>query len=123
MTVRTTKPAMVLRAELARIGGLALAIEGLLARVGALEASVYSGVFAESGWQRLPSGLIIQWGLANANGTSAFPVAFPAACLQAIASDNDDGTPTTMGVQMTASHITISSSESPGVARYIAIGY
>lgn len=46
---------------------------------------------ASSGYQKLPSGLIIQWGVspAIAGGSSqtiTFPVAFPAGCVSAIAS-------------------------------------
>lgn len=140
MTVRTTKPALNLRERLTaldRDAGLALALAtqsdaeaGLdnttvmtPLRVAQAIAARHTSLRAENGWARMPDGLLIQWGLANANGSSAFPVAFPGACLQAVASDNDDGTPTVMGVQVSATHITVSSSESPGVARYIAIGY
>ena len=42
---------------------------------------------AGSGYQRLPSGLVIQWGMtailsSGSAGTIAFPMAFEAACLQ-----------------------------------------
>lgn len=45
------------------------------------------------GYQKLPSGLIIQWGANVAGSTSAgaqvnFPIAFPNACLQVVASDS-----------------------------------
>ena len=39
---------------------------------------------AESGYQKLPSGLIIQWGKTNTTGTTTFPIAFPNACLSLI---------------------------------------
>jgi len=52
---------------------------------------------ATSGWQKLASGLVIQWGIVTvgaegayggwyaANGTVAFPIAFPNACYQVMA--------------------------------------
>lgn len=48
-----------------------------------------------SGWQRLPTGLIIQWGGVDAAGsglvTTTFPLAFPNACLCVIGSDWNGG--------------------------------
>ena len=44
-------------------------------------------LLATSGYQRLPGGLILQWGLAT-NGTITFPIAFPNACFMAVASKN-----------------------------------
>lgn len=45
-----------------------------------------------NGYQRLPSGIILQWGYGTTDGTGAaaitLPMAFPNACLTAIASDN-----------------------------------
>lgn len=42
-------------------------------------------VFAASGWTRLPSGILLQWGSGTIDNTGAdtinFPVAFPTACL------------------------------------------
>lgn len=47
------------------------------------------GFFSENGYQRLPSGLIIQWGVATAaEGAGAlvtFPTAFPSACRNVVA--------------------------------------
>lgn len=46
---------------------------------------------AANGWQRLPSGLILQWGSAttnNGNLTVAFPTAFPNACYGVFANVN-----------------------------------
>lgn len=52
-------------------------------------ALVESGVMRSSlvtgGWQKLPSGLILQWGSGGYNATAVtFPIAFPSACLQII---------------------------------------
>jgi hypothetical protein len=55
---------------------------------------------AANGWQRLPSGLILQWGQAttSASGpqTVTFPVVFPAACLTAIVSASGGAVITTI---------------------------
>ncbi|WP_437216801.1 gp53-like domain-containing protein [Pectobacterium sp. LFLA-215] len=37
-------------------------------------------LLAENGYQKLPSGLIIQWGVANENVTNVFPIPFPNKC-------------------------------------------
>lgn len=49
---------------------------------------VYNSAFTGSnqskttnGYQKLPGGLIIQWGLGNSESTVTFPIAFPNACL------------------------------------------
>ena len=48
---------------------------------------------ASNGYQRLPSGLILQWGTGSASngGSVSFPIAFPNACLFAIAGDSNVG--------------------------------
>lgn len=55
---------------------------------------VASGEFAASiatnGWQRLPSGLILQWGITASGGgivSTTFPVAFPTACIKVLEND------------------------------------
>ncbi|MHA6478899.1 gp53-like domain-containing protein [Stutzerimonas sp. KH-1] len=64
---------------------------GLSGRVSALEV-INQSLLSASGWQKLPSGLIIQWGsvagasVAASSGISTavtFPIAFPNACLNA----------------------------------------
>lgn len=44
----------------------------------------FGSSLGSSGWQRLPSGLIVQWGSANGNASGSqsitFPVAFPTGC-------------------------------------------
>ncbi|MFK3690425.1 pyocin knob domain-containing protein [Agrobacterium tumefaciens] len=47
-----------------------------------------------SGWQRLPSGLIIQWGkvgVAGGNAAITFPMAFPNACYVVVGSNATEG--------------------------------
>lgn len=50
---------------------------------------------AATGWQRLPSGLIIQWGTqsvsANSTLTGSFPIAFPSACFAFLSSHGIGG--------------------------------
>lgn len=55
-------------------------------------SSSFANLKAVSGYQKLPSGLIIQWGslLANAGTTAfTFPIAFPSACRSCTASSTD----------------------------------
>lgn len=49
--------------------------------------------FGANGYQRLPSGLIIQWGIGSVanNGTINFPIAFPNACLDVKLTDSNVG--------------------------------
>ena len=68
------------------------------------------GSVSTNGWQRLPSGLIIQWGrdtATGANHTVTFPIPFPNACFSVTVSGLANGTyfipynrtPTTTGYQ------------------------
>jgi hypothetical protein len=95
-----------------------------------LTALQFSKSFAASGYQKLPGGLIIQWGGANSSnaGTSnSFPITFPTACLSVVAMHN--GSSTTQGGftvgSSTASAVTLISNGSitPVSSNYIAIGY
>ncbi len=100
---------------------------------------------AASGYQRLPSGLIIQWGTgqntsAGIAQTVTFPTAFPTACLEVVACEGEasngtwgQGNPTVHGVStITATNFSENrliwqgSSWSGATSityRYIAIGY
>lgn len=54
----------------------------------------FAAVRASSGYQKLPGGLILQWGFANAgpdsNGAAiTFPIAFPTAALSVVATNTD----------------------------------
>ena len=63
------------------------------------DMSNFAGSLGFNGYQKLPTGLIIQWGAFNVNGTSGavgttditFPIAFPAAFrhVSALMSTND----------------------------------
>lgn len=54
-----------------------------------------AAVLSASGYQKLPSGLIIQWMTVNAagatNGSAVLPIAFPSRVLSAVVSDTQDG--------------------------------
>lgn len=82
-------------------------------------ANEFGSSLAPSGWQRLPSGLIMQWGVTGATGTYTFPIAFPTAFLSiAIACRAND----TSGVTGTPSVTAFSYAGASG-SRYIALGY
>lgn len=83
-------------------------------------ANEFGSSFAPSGWQRLPSGLIIQWGVVGGGtGTRTFPIAFPTAFLSiALACQAND----TSGVTGTPSVTGFSYAGASG-SRYIALGY
>jgi len=42
----------------------------------------FTSQHGDTGWEKLPDGLIIQWGLAAVGATTPFPIAFPTACYQ-----------------------------------------
>ena len=42
----------------------------------------FTSQHSNTGWEKLPDGLIIQWGLAAVGATTPFPIAFPTACYQ-----------------------------------------
>lgn len=101
---------------------------------GTLQLQKSTGMFGSSlsayGYQKLPSGLIIQWGVTNSASagqavSATFAIAFPAACLQATMSAGTAGANVYIdGVTFTAT--TISGRVDGGgasIARYIAIGY
>uniref|UniRef100_B8DLJ2 Tail fiber protein, putative n=2 Tax=Nitratidesulfovibrio TaxID=2802295 RepID=B8DLJ2_NITV9 len=72
---------------------------------GKVDRSDWSQHLGPSGWQRLPSGLIIQWGVTAvlARDTTTiitFPVAFPTACCQMYAATKD----TAYGVDAASAH-------------------
>ena len=94
---------------------------------------------ASNGYQKLPSGLIIQWGesgglLSNTAGTKStvitFPVSFPTGCLNVYATPGGSETPLSVGVVATywlSSGFGVSFQNTrtdQGVsARWLAIGY
>lgn len=106
-------------------------------------SSKFASSFSSNGYQRLPSGLIVQWGQLLSTGTNgtafSFPIAFPNACLQVALAPfgtvansfhmaNLNSVPNTTGATMSFFHgvsgaaPAVSPNGSVGV-RYIAIGY
>lgn len=76
-------------------------------------AAALSGVFgfslASSGWQKLPSGLIMQWGftIAGAGGTSTtFPIAFPTTYLAVVTGIANNTLSTLQAYSLSASGFT-----------------
>ena len=98
----------------------------------------FTGSLSLSGYQRLPGGLIIQWGLVTGTTgalTATYPIAFPNGVLQLVATLGDKTSGVTGGISLYctnagASSKTLASVLSNGsdyvggtTARYIAIGY
>jgi hypothetical protein len=91
-------------------------------------ASAWS--FSGNGYQKLPSGLIIQWGSyspANANQqyTLNYPIAFPNNVLSTLFSSINSGTgaTTAQGYSVSKSQISVCSSAANTTVSWIAIGY
>lgn len=80
-----------------------------------------------NGYQRLPSGLIIQWGTngtSTTGVTSAFPISFPAACLSMVATNDNPSSNFSIATQiLSTSQFTLTSANLTPAARWIAIGY
>lgn len=85
---------------------------------------------AASGYQKLPGGLIIQWGLASTNGPTSvtFPIAFPNAVTRVIAAPGQGnvtvgiGAGTTTGVNI-ATYAAPTGANAASNTNWIAIGY
>lgn len=73
---------------------------------------------ATNGYQKLPSGLIIQWGVTGASGTKTWPITFPNGALSvSIANQNND----TSGITaISATGYTYAGASS---SRFIAVGF
>ncbi|MHB0973968.1 MAG: gp53-like domain-containing protein [Thiobacillus sp.] len=82
-----------------------------------------------NGYQKLPGGVIIQWGTADAvnpQQTITFPIAFPTLCALAVSSDaeNSSAAVKSIGVVATTTQLTLTANASPGGTVYwFAIGY
>ena len=83
---------------------------------------------AESGYQKLPGGLIIQWGTVAAGSNITFPIAFPTACLNIMMTTNVNNTASS---NISHNHFYISATTITGATRgtttyqgkWIAFGY
>ena len=62
---------------------MSIKIEGsgdiLVNEVSILQTLTFDSLLSTNGYQKLPGGLIIQWGYNPSNSTVTFPVAFPTA--------------------------------------------
>ena len=93
-------------------------------------ASMFGASISVNGYQKLPSGMIIQWGkTSGGNGvyTYSFPIAFPNACVNilsqtanAIANDDDSTTNGTEPISNSQFNITLDKGRA---CFWIAIGY
>ena len=85
----------------------------------------FTSQHSNTGWEKLPDGLIIQWGLAAVGATTPFPIAFPTACYQVASSySSPSGNGMTFANQsITATRTGVSMYNVGGVpSSYIAIG-
>ncbi|UQY45079.1 gp53-like domain-containing protein [Mixta hanseatica] len=109
------------------------------------DMSSFSSLLSETGYQKLPGGLIIQWGLTGASNastgiaTATFPITFPTACLNVSLTEQTTVTGTTphSGVNCWGLNTTLTTSgftatcaaklsnaaAASEAARFIAIGY
>ena len=84
--------------------------------------------FASSGYQKLPSGLIIQWGVTRSSGTrtyATFPIAFPNAVLSLTYSERSRQDWNTYIVSLSNTGFTAGVDGGGGMPSvfYIVIGY
>ncbi len=79
----------------------------------------------ENGYQKLPGGLIIQWGRVTANGTYSFPIPFPNAFLSMamVAITGGNGTPRLPSIPTQTGFTYSSASVADTDAYWIAIGW
>lgn len=106
--------------------------KALTAEQGKLFFEMFASYKASRGYQKLPSGLIIQWGEDSGGSTAGsqnvtMPITFPNAILQAVATFNEinSETPFSVGVKtINASTIALRTSSSTNAyVRWLAIGY
>ena len=85
----------------------------------------FTSLHGDTGWEKLPDGLIIQWGLAAVGVTTPFPIAFPTACYRvAVSYSSPSGNGITFASQsITATRTGVTMYNVGGVpSSYIAIG-
>lgn len=106
----------------------------LLSAIAALTTQRFTGtnqlLNPNGGYQKLPGGLILQWGLGGlaagaGTGTFSFPIAFPNACLRGVINDLGSTVFTYAIASPSASTYTVWRSNTAGGAAYqfIAVGY
>lgn len=88
----------------------------------------FANLEAASGYQKLPGGLIIQWGEFAAGANITFPLAFPTACLHCIMTTNSSNSTSS---NISHNHFYLSAVTTTGATRgattypgkFIAFGY
>ena len=89
-------------------------------------AATFTHYFSTSGYEKLPDGLIMQWGYNYPGGgctTSYYPIAFPNAALNAEASTWQSTDRITYVSAYTASYITVCNNGTGSYADWFVIGY
>ena len=91
-------------------------------------AAAFASSLAAGGYQKLPGGLIIQWSngtvTAAASANFSFPITFPNACLQLVASDiGGSTTPAGISPASTSQYTVFLPASGTKTFRMIAIGY
>ncbi|WP_425322769.1 gp53-like domain-containing protein, partial [Escherichia coli] len=98
------------------------------------DMSSFSGSIASKGYQKLPGGLIIQWGsgyagtgyVGSTGNEMNFPIAFPSQCFQVVTSYDNGGGKIVAGAagNMTRTGFLLRSDDSGGnyIFRWFAIG-
>lgn len=79
-----------------------------------------------NGYQKLPGGLILQWGLSSASvagSAVSFPIAFPNACLQIVIGQSGPNGITYQGGAISALAFTFFNTATTGLHRWLAIGF
>src|SRR3990172_8167803 len=111
--------------DITSLGGITTALS--IAQGGSGSATAFAASYAASGYQKLPGGLIIQWGSQVVTSTQTsynFPIAFPTAGLAIVLADGDaGGSGQTFGANIaSATQFSAISSGASVLASYIAIG-
>lgn len=108
---------------LVRISGPAWAAFG----TGALRGSAdFAKTLASAGYQKLPGGLIIQWGAASSATTSTavlFPIAFPNSWLRVITGSPAPDVIASFGSPTNSGFTCLFSKSTPGGSNWLAIGF
>jgi hypothetical protein len=94
------------------------------------QATAGSSLFNSNGYQKLPSGLIIQWGkftstVSNSSTAVTFPIAFPNACLSVTGGTNGTSVNqyASSAFSITNTGCSITNNTAGTIITYIAIGY
>lgn len=91
-------------------------------------SSLFGALKATSGYQKLPSGIIIQWGttpvLQSTGVTVNFPIAFPNSCrVVTLTRNGGDSQAVSMSTSLSPASFTGYATLANTVATYVAIGY